>query len=412
MNEKYMPQNPRFGNFQIILLILVILIGLASLAPVMTTPSLAISSDNYIRVAERWKQSGIFPDTNYGPIYIIYVSLFPAGALGLRLLVLSQAFLSMATAWVVFAIARQLTSNAAIPAAAAMLWMLSPLRMIYQGLISTETLYVFLLYLAIYLFLRREHLLYLVAAGVVMGIAALTRGNCLIVGLVLALYGFRTQGWLKPRPALFAALFLAPVLLVSGNNYAKYGAFKPTASGDYNIATLIVGPEALGLEDGGHVNLWTLPGETFPNTFVEGRVLRGRALAFARQHPYMIVRANLIGYLKSISGSGYALWSKDWGVAGKRLAILGTLYRLAGYGLSLAWLAWWLFRKHPARIPVDPFLPILYLTLLISHIVPAGAAGYSRFSLPVDPVAILIAVMALQRLAGKLRGAGPAPVTR
>lgn len=376
---------------------MITMVGLFLIFPFFQEPAKAVSSDNYLQLAHTWAQSGIFPDSYYGPIYIVYVSLFSRAHHAIQLIILSQVLLSVTTACVVYRIAWRVTKRQSIAILATALFLASPLRIIYQGMVLTETLYVFLLYLGIYLLITSESALRSACSGLIVAMAALTRGNGLIVGVLLFPYLLRRVRMTHIRPYLYMAFFAIPITMWSWNNHMKYQTFKPTASGDYNLAANIVGPEkrlSMGLPQEGNANIWKIPGETFNNTFHEGKTLRSRAMDFARQHPARIAFTNIVGWIKSIAGSGLAQWSLTWGIAGKLIAIAGSALRVSLYGVSLFWIARRL-RQYRAMTKRDASLIFFFTAIFAAHIIPGGASGYSRFSLPVDPIAIIVAAVAI-----------------
>lgn len=392
--------NNRFYTYQAAMYVIIITTNILLIAPVFLNPTLAISPDNYLDLAQEWRQTGIFPDSYFGPLYIAYIALFLGITNNIPFIILSQLFLSIATAYIVYRIAWYSTENQFIATIATALWLLLPLRIIYQGMVLTETLYIFLMYLGILLSFNSKNGLSLAFSGITFSLAALTRGNSLIIGAMLFLYLLSSTGIKQIRPYIYIIFFTIPILIWSWNNYIQYHSFKPTASGDYNIAALIIGYEkraSMGLPQVGNADVWKLPGEVFANTFEEGKSVKERALFFAYYHPYEILRSNIIGWIRSITGSGFAQWQLIWGDIGTIIAILGSVFRVSIFAVSLSWLSMSLIRYRSITKP-NSFLVFIYAVSFFAHVIPAGASGYSRFSLPVDPIAIIIAVVAIKEI--------------
>jgi hypothetical protein len=400
MNLALAPGKSRFDDWGRFLLLALGLVGILLVVPVFRNTAVSHLGDSYIEFAQHWRQSGRFPDTHFGPVYIVFVSAFVQGIPHIRMILGAQVLLSLATAWFVYRIAWRLQPDRSAAMVVTALWLVSPLRIIYQGLILTESLYLFLVFLGLLLWLQSGKNLMAAAAALVFSVAALTRGNCLVLAMLLFLYMLKDGGWRRFRPYLFVAVFSVPILLMSWSNYLRYQAFEPTSSGDYNIAMLMVSKargEVLGVPSEGNPAIWILPGETFANKFQEARVMRERAMAFARQHPYLVLRTNVVGWSRTMVGCGIAQWGLVWGAAGKAIAMLGGGFRMALYGIALVWALLALFRTRSGQ---ENLLLFLFAALVIAHIVPSGAEGYSRSAMPVDPVAGMVAVFAIQKLKG------------
>jgi hypothetical protein len=204
-----------------------------------------------------------------------------------------------------------------------------------------------------------------------------------------------------------ALWFIAGVVLTTApvfvTNHARFGAFGYSTSGDYNIATLMIGPARVAGIDGPRPapgDVWRQPGDRFENNFQESRALRDRAVAWALDHPREVVAANLAGWARSSIGGATTEAERWWGVAwpGRYVTVFRvTVAILALLGvIQLAQRRQWALATLVAGMPLVSF---------VAHVLPAGAGGYYRFGFPLDLSLVPGAAIALGAL---LRGTRPA----
>jgi hypothetical protein len=270
--------------------------------------------------------------------------------------------------------------------------------MVCQGQILTETLYVLLLYAGIWLYLvyssreRHGRLMGILLSGFVLSVAALTRGNGLVAffGLFALLFFIGTRRLIGP--VVLLAGFLPLVLAWSWHNYERYGYFKPTPAGSYNVAVTLVGPAkraSLGLPDIGNAEVWKMPGETFPNTFRQAEVVEARALTYAKDHVAQVLWSNVTGWARALGNGALLDWDKIWGVRG--WGVLGGVLRAALFLLA----CWLLFVRKPANAlwPVgDARLTAtgLFGVMFCAHVLPSGGSGHWRLTFPLDMLAVIL----------------------
>lgn len=122
---------------------------------------------------------------------VLYAAPSPAAVIAIRL---SQALLSAATCTLAYRLARRITREPRAGLIAAGVLAVSPVFILETGVIGTETLYVFLLTAALTIYTAATDrpqsgwLLRLAAAGVLLGLATLTRAVLLLFPLGLALH--------------------------------------------------------------------------------------------------------------------------------------------------------------------------------------------------------------------------------
>lgn len=233
-----------------------------------------------------------------------------------------------------------------------------------------------------------------------LGLSALARGNGLIFFAGLGLLLLFRCNWKKVLVAgIIGAL---PVLAWSGLNYHWYGHFKPTSSGDANVAASIVGPVMAELE--GQQRTWGpdqwLNGEDwttlYDNQFEFAAAMRDRAVTWAKEHPVQVAVGNVKGWFRSLLGPGAADISRLTGpVAGVVISVsiavrFSLLIGLAAFFVSGAW--------RQQRL-----LALIVLLGLISHIVAPGAAGLARFGFPIDALNTIALVALLASMTTRRR---------
>ncbi len=281
------------------------------------------------------------------------------------------------------------------------------------NLLLTETLFTLLLCLVCYalvLFYQRDSLKYLAAAGVLLGLAALTRSvvwmspPCLAVIIVIT--------WKAP----WRRRFLAPIILLatfavtlapwSIRNTMLQGTFVAVDTmggrnfmmGNYRYTPLyrswdtisIKGPEAWD-----HEVASTYPPEMRNSQAKVDQLALRQGLKFVREHPWLTLQRDIIKFFdfwglerEIVAGAAYGYWGK----MPKALIIcLGVLIVgsyvavmfLGIYGMVMAPLAD--RRLHWLFLLVIAYICAIH-TLVFAH---------SRYHLPIMPVVFLFASISL-----------------
>ena len=162
------------------------------------------------------------------PLYLLFVgvpqALFPR-EVAVLLVRMAQALLGAASVWLVWRLARATCSDERVAFCAAAALAISPAFILEATRISTETLYVFLLLAALTLYsARRDHVVH---AGLLLGLATLTRAVLLLFPLGLVLHLLLVDG--GRRGLKRALLLLAVYGLVVGSwtlyNLARWDRF-------------------------------------------------------------------------------------------------------------------------------------------------------------------------------------------
>lgn len=388
---------------------------------VLTSAWTAGDTDDYLKIARNlafhhaFSLSGegapLTPTVARPPLYPFLISLFwwNEGPPALTVMVL-QALLGAATVVLVYLTARDYFSRAvALIACLAMVF--APMTGYFTAVLLTETLFTFLLMLAVFLWGRERAWL----AGLAFGLAALTRSNILLFLLALPLVSLLPalrQRWRTHLTVALVALALPAVWTV--RNAAVSGEFVPISASGWG-ANLLCGTletELIGIK------VWTgsewalLDLNTHPVLKVDKslsemerdsvrlrRALRRIADAPAR---WLLVRAQQYPKLFLDSGN-YVLGSDNLPVRQalsesrygvllvKGAFVLGNLLAIAiaAFGLYVA-------RKRLLTL----FHLIAFPAFLLLVQLPTWTE--SRYSLPIMPVvAIFFAVGSLRLLRGK-----------
>lgn len=373
------------------------------LYPIIGDPSIARRGDDYWLFSEWFGSSEPYPHTNFGPFYPLFIRLMRDLGLSVPAFIAVQKVLVLVSGYLIYRIGRHFGLGAILAAIAGAAYVVYPITQAQSSLLFTETFYLTLVLCSLACLLpaldaRRDGAFGpLVAGFLLLGLAALVRGNGLILFAGLGLVALLRCPW---RKVIVAGVIGAlPVLLWSSLNYQWYGHFKPTSSGDANIAALIVGPVYAQLEgrpDVGGPDVW-IDGNWYDhhsNQFDYTKSVRGIALDYARDHPVPVVIGNVKGWFKSLLGPARQDFILLFGLNGDILTMLSAAIRavlllgLVAYVLTGAW------RRQPT-------FSILLALVLLAHVLPAGAAGFARFGFPVDAfstIALALAITARARL--------------
>jgi 4-amino-4-deoxy-L-arabinose transferase-like glycosyltransferase len=239
-------------------------------------------------------------------------------------------------------------------------------------------------------------------AGLLAGLAILTRANALILLLPLVI-----AVW-DGRPRLSARALVPPVVLVAAaavavspwtiRNAVKLHTFVPVSTqlgsalaGTYNDAARTDPEHPASWRSiktvPGYADLWAAVPRT-PEAALERR-LRARAVAYAREHPGYVAQVAMWTTLRGLDLTGLD-WSRHtaatvsidrrWADLGVYCFWLFALVALAGAFTRLA-------RRAPAFVWAFPALMYLSVVLLVIET--------PRYRTPIDPFIVLLAALAV-----------------
>ena len=236
-----------------------------------------------------------------------------------------------------------------------------------------------------------------VPAGLVLGLAVMTRTNALLLALpmVMVLWGPGARPWARPALALACtALALVPWTV---RNAVVFDSFLPTGTqSGYTMAGQWNGPAST---PGAQRAEWRLPRSVAAFADVTGdeaeidAELRSRALAFARDNPGAVVTALFLN-LQRTFGVHPGHTSLD-AIAYTEMAVPeGRWWILRWSTFVLVALALLGLRRRPLWLWLFPAL------LLAGYVVWLGTP---RYRVPLDPFLAVLAASALMRLRSRAR---------
>ncbi|OGB90391.1 MAG: hypothetical protein A3H39_14900 [candidate division NC10 bacterium RIFCSPLOWO2_02_FULL_66_22] len=245
-----------------------------------------------------------------GPAYPIFLgSLFWLFGPHLWIVWMIQAFLGAATC-VVFANLGKDAFESKTGVAAAALAALAFDLIIYPGMLLTETLYLFLVAMALLALsraMRADSLGWALAAGILVGLAALTRPTILLFAALFAMWRAAIRSWRTVVPLLMGIAFM--LLPWGARNFLIYGeVILVSPNGGWNF-WLGANPEA----DGSYPNVIpveiarTLRREPY---LQQSRTGYARGMQFIKQHPGQyakILALKLIKYFSVARTNGWNL---------------------------------------------------------------------------------------------------------
>lgn len=385
--------------------------------PIIGDPSLARRGDDYWEFSQWFGSSAPYPHTSFGPLYPLFIRLMRELGLSVVTFIALQKALVLVSGYLIYRLGRHFGLGTVLAAMAGAAYIAYPITQAESSLLFTETFYLTLLLGALVCLLPALDLRQgaafgpLLAGFSLLGLAALARGNGLIVFAALGLFALTRCPW---REVIAAGVIGAlPVLLWSALNYQWYGHFKPTSSGDFNIAALIVGPvylEQEGKSEDTWPDVW-IDGQWhdhFSNPFEYTKFVRNQAVDYAIDHPLPVVIGNVTGWFRSLLGPARQDFILLFGPKGDIFTALSAAIRallLLGLGAYVLTGAW-------SR---QPTFSLLMVVILLAHIPPAGAAGFARFGFPVDAFSTLALALAIAaamgtrsaRNVGSAAGRGP-----
>lgn len=361
-----------------------------------------------------------------GPVYLLFTGFWqrifgqnqPEAVAAIRT---AQAILSTATIYFAFLLARRLSGDARAGLLAAALMTVSPVFLLEQGTITTETLYMALVAGGLALFLsivarvrggEPVRARALVAAGAIFGLATLTRAVFLLYPVALA--GF--LWWLgRKRTVRHAAILLAVyagvVLSYTAYNLIRFNEFIIGAQGITSFVYMGArgwsGPEEMDqqlLEDvPEHAEIDPTLEDRDP-ALIEGtlRAITGDPLGYAWRRvselggAYLQPHGTVLFAGESVKDLARRWLTEDRSLDGLIRVVRGDWFgaKLALYlfhyaALILGVAGIWLTRRRwPLMLPLAGFIAYLTLVHLVLMVTP-------RYLFPLEPIFIVFAACAL-----------------
>lgn len=269
-------------------------------------------SYSYHFIAHNFYNSGLWSEFNpfRTPLYPFYISVFYY-LFGVNTLpvILSQLFLAVVTIYLLYHTVLKITNTKA-SLLAALLLAAEPYTIIYNSQLLTETLFTFLVVSAVYasvLTSNKTSLAYWLLAGVLFGLASLTRpvGYYLPVFLSVFLILIYFKNW-RYLLKVIACLQLAYYLTLSPwlyKNYRDFGVAEMSSIIGFNLYFYNVGgseklrtgkTETECVEELGKIK--TAAGtDTIRNPMVHSKALQQLAFDYIKKYPVWFILAHIRG---------------------------------------------------------------------------------------------------------------------
>jgi 4-amino-4-deoxy-L-arabinose transferase-like glycosyltransferase len=345
---------------------------------------------------------------------------------------LANALLGVLTVFLVYLIAKRIWGRRTGLIAAALAAVFPPLVLLSRDLLS-ESLFIALelgAVLAVLEFRRLREMRWAILAGVLAGLAALTRnpGPALAIPVVVGLWVVRPRiSWRGAAPPAVALACMALAILPwTVRNAIDFGRLVPVTSGaGFALAGTY---NDLSLHDEDHPGSWRTPRivpeytPLFTGAGIdEGTLdanLRGEATSFALDHPGYVAEVtgiNLLRLFEITGGSVVGFYGEE--VTTRGIGSADPPVERLGLGIAVLLAAVGVFacarsrRSRAAgvrRIPGGPLFLWLVPALLI--LVAAPINGLPRQRTPIDPFILILAAIGLAWLwdrlaAGRVRAA-------
>ncbi len=364
-----------------------------SLDPALRRNPLYGDAYGYVLLAENLVKSHVFswdgrsPTSFRVPGYPIFLAVFyPLGDPFQRIVCLLQAVLGALIIFPVFAIARDLGGKR-VAAFAALGTAFHPLLIYMTGWLYSETLYIFLLWVALWLLLKailETRPGFGAFSGLIFGIATLVRPEIMPFPLFLSVWGWFCD-WLKKQWRLVVV-----VQLITLGVILPWSIRSTILSGGFVLLTTSAGsnfyagnnPDSLG------GSAWEFPLQGV-SELESDRDLFQRALDWIRLNPTKAFAALPLKLYRFFSPAAYTME----GPIAKWEGILYWIYLgfllMAGWGI---WKSW----RQVAGVILTGIIGWYMLIALVYY-------GGTRVALPIAPALVIFAALGVLDLYAKWR---------
>lgn len=332
---------------------------------------------------------------------------------------IANAILGALAVFLLYAIARRIWGSRVGLIAAAGAAIFPPLVLLSRDLLS-ESLFIALelgAVLCVLEFRRLRELRWAALAGLLAGLAALTRnpGPALAIPVLVGLWVYRPRlSWRAARaPVLALACMVLIVAPWTVRNAIEFGRFVPVTSG---TGFAMAGTYNEVSRDDDPPGSWRTPRvipEYTPLFIARGidegtldATLRSKATAFALADPFYVAEVsawNLLRMFEVAGGSVAELDGED--VTFRGIGSADPLAERIGIGIAVALAvvgiaAIWHRRRHPGRaarpIPTGPLF--LWLVPILLTLVSVPINGLPRQRTPIDPFILILAAIGVSWL--------------
>jgi 4-amino-4-deoxy-L-arabinose transferase-like glycosyltransferase len=367
----------------------------------------------YIRPFDLLKFGRIVPTAEYPPLHPFVLSLF--ARLGLRDVEAQRIALALfgaATVALVGFVGRRIAGHT-VGITAASIAAVSPMMFLPETTLMSETLFVFLVTLALLLALQARDdpdPARLAVLGLVLGLAALTRAEALLFGLLLLSgLAWRHRG-AGPSALAWPAVGIAVMLaVVAPWTFRNQATFHRAVLVSNNVGTALAGANCAPTYSGPYLGSWrstfgagdTAAGQCFTgfngrrpgfNEAVAADAARRQGLDYARSHLGRLPVVAAARVLRTFGVFRPAQQIELEALEGRprRLEQLGTWLEWALYPFAIAGFVL-LVRR---RAPYGP-LAATVVTVVVASL---ATYGNQRFRIGAEPAVIVAAAVALASL--------------
>ncbi|MBU4220133.1 MAG: glycosyltransferase family 39 protein [Euryarchaeota archaeon] len=334
------------------------------------------------------------PTAYVTPLYPLFLSavymIFGHNILAVQLL---QALIGSLSVLCVYFIAKKIFDEK-IGSIAAIIMAFYPHQIFWSGYILTETLYVFLLLFAILFFIRfceRQTIVNALVAGILLGIAGLTRPIAFCFTAFLIIYII----WLnknKVQGLKFSCIFVIGVLLVSSpwiiRNYNTFGEFIPGSTEGWFVFYAGNSPGATGGLDGYVTGYQDFTPLNFTSTS-ERNLSETEMNNEYKLSSLNFIKENPSSFFKIMPRKFWNMWRPNYAKASIKNHALMSLPYIIMIALALCGI-YYSYQKHKNKLKWILYFFIAYNILF--HLI---FIGLIRYRLPVEPVLIIFAAYAI-----------------
>lgn len=260
-------------------------------------------SQQYQLLAENLRTQGRFtwnetPVTFRLPGYPLLLALLGNNVFGM---VVVQSLLSAVTILLIGLVGFRLFGQTA-GLLAATLFAVDVNSILHAGLVMSESLFIFLVVLALFLFIVNQE----GASGFVLGMAAMVRPIGLPAFLPFAVVLMKKRRWHKLGSFLILFVLLPGIWIL--RNYRLFHRIGWTSNGGYNLfyagaASVIAEKEHIPIDSARAVLVWEYETEfKGDNPLVISNRMRKIAFRIIAQHPFLFARIYFLGLLRIIFG--------------------------------------------------------------------------------------------------------------
>jgi 4-amino-4-deoxy-L-arabinose transferase-like glycosyltransferase len=330
------------------------------------------------------------------PLFIAFSYLLP-GEHDRTMLIL-QIIISVATVALGATIAGGLWGNKA-RAPAALLLALDPISLLYSQLVLSDSLFVFMLALHLWLVLRlltTKQNEWLLASGAGFTLAAATFVRPItyyfIAPLLLAIiWTFRRNGnaWRRSLLAGFL-VWIAWAPLVFGwqwRNYRLTGVSDFSATQNltlffYRGGGIVAQQQGITLDEAQGQLLALVPPAAKASDAAWYAYCRQEGIRMIRENPVLTLKDQMNGAGRTLLGPGGGIFDAYFGSTARYVTAYSAIYLIGIYVLVLICLIK-LLRQRMLNMPQHVFLWLVVVYLVA---ISAGPEAYSRFRLPIMPI--------------------------